>query len=73
MLSFDLDRFKPVNDNLGVRLHDDVLVDHARRLPACVRGEDVVARLSGPRRTKTALLTLFGIVAVGLAAMAVYG
>ena len=47
VLSVDLDRFKAINDSLGVRVGDEVLVDHARRLEACVRGEDMVARLSG--------------------------
>ena len=47
VLSLDLDRFKAVNDSLGVRVGDEVIVDHARRLEKCVRGEDMVARLSG--------------------------
>jgi diguanylate cyclase (GGDEF)-like protein len=47
VLSLDLDRFKAVNDSLGVRVGDEVLVDVARRLEKCVRGEDTVARLSG--------------------------
>ena len=34
---------------------------------------DVIAGAIAPRRTNTTLLTLFGIVAVGLAAMGVYG
>ena len=47
VLSLDLDRFKAVNHSLGVRVGDEVIVDHARRLATCVRGEDMVARLSG--------------------------
>jgi len=47
VLALDLDRFKAVNDSLGVRVGDEVIVDHARRLQQCVRGEDMVARLSG--------------------------
>jgi diguanylate cyclase (GGDEF)-like protein len=47
VLSLDLDRFKTVNDSLGVRVGDEVIVDHARRLEQCIRGEDMVARLSG--------------------------
>jgi len=47
VLSLDLDRFKAINDSLGVRVGDEVIVDHARRLEQCVRGEDMVARLSG--------------------------
>ena len=47
VLSIDLDRFKSVNDSLGVRVGDEVIVDHARRLEQCIRAEDMVARLSG--------------------------
>jgi diguanylate cyclase (GGDEF)-like protein len=47
VLSLDLDRFKAVNDSLGVRAGDEVLAAVARRLAACVRGEDTLARLSG--------------------------
>lgn len=47
VLSLDLDRFKAVNDGLRVRVGDEVIVDHARRLEECVRSEDMVARLSG--------------------------
>jgi len=47
VLSLGLDRLKSVNDSLGVRVGDEVIVDHARRLEQCVRGEDMVARLSG--------------------------
>jgi diguanylate cyclase (GGDEF)-like protein len=47
VLSLDLDRFKAVNDSLGVHIGDEILVAVARRLETCVRGEDTVARLSG--------------------------
>jgi diguanylate cyclase (GGDEF)-like protein len=47
VLSIDLDRFKAVNDSLGHEAGDAVLVAVARRLESCVRGEDMVARLSG--------------------------
>jgi diguanylate cyclase (GGDEF)-like protein len=47
VLSVDLDRFKAVNDSLGVRIGDEVLAAVARRLESCVRGEDTLARLSG--------------------------
>ena len=47
VLALDLDRFKGINNSLGRSIGDDVLVAVARRLEACVRGEDTVARASG--------------------------
>ena len=47
VLSLDLDRFKAVNDSLGTEAGDAVLIEVARRLETCVRGEDMVARSSG--------------------------
>ena len=46
VLSLDLDRFKSVNDGLGREAGNRVLAEVARRLQACVRGEDIVARLN---------------------------
>jgi len=47
VLLIDLDRFKGVNDSLGVQAGDEVLVATARRLRTCIRDEDSIARLSG--------------------------
>ena len=47
VLSLDLDRFKGINDTHGMAVADEVLVTVARRLESCLRGEDMLARLSG--------------------------
>jgi diguanylate cyclase (GGDEF)-like protein len=47
LLFLDLDRFKEINDRLGHRAGDAVLVETARRLLKSIRDNDIVARLGG--------------------------
>ena len=47
VLYMDLDRFKPINDDLGHDAGDQVLQEVARRLQTAVRRGDTVARVGG--------------------------
>lgn len=47
VLLLDLDDFKEVNDILGHKAGDDMLIEVARRLRGCAPTADVVARLGG--------------------------
>jgi len=47
LMYLDLDHFKPLNDRYGHAVGDLLLVDAARRLLACVREVDTVARIGG--------------------------
>jgi diguanylate cyclase (GGDEF)-like protein len=45
VMILDLDNFKEINDALGQAVGDQVLTEAARRLQACLRGSDTLARL----------------------------
>lgn len=47
VLFVDMDRFKPINDNYGHEVGDEVLKEIARRLRTSVRASDLVGRLGG--------------------------
>lgn len=47
MVFLDLDHFKPINDNYGHGVGDQVLRQVARQLQQCVRAADTVGRIGG--------------------------
>lgn len=47
MIYFDLDKFKPINDNFGHEVGDWLLKSVADRVLQCVRESDTVARIGG--------------------------
>jgi diguanylate cyclase (GGDEF)-like protein/PAS domain S-box-containing protein len=47
LLFLDLDRFKAINDTMGHEVGDQVLIEIAERLKACVEENDIISRYGG--------------------------
>ncbi|MFT6269948.1 MAG: diguanylate cyclase (GGDEF)-like protein [Alphaproteobacteria bacterium] len=47
LLFIDLDRFKTINDTLGHHAGDEFLIEASKRIDACKRSHDLLARLGG--------------------------
>jgi diguanylate cyclase (GGDEF)-like protein/PAS domain S-box-containing protein len=47
LMFIDLDRFKFINDTMGHKLGDALLIQVSQRLAQCIRDEDLVARQGG--------------------------
>ena len=62
LLTFDIDRFKAINDSYGHAVGDAVIVEFARRISSAVREADMPARLGGD---EFAVLVEDGTLAIG--------
>ena len=60
VLFVDVDGFKVVNDTMGAAVGDRVIVEIARRLAACLRHDDTVARPRGKLPVSDAVLSRLG-------------